>query len=72
VLFRSNFLKENTQVRYIIRDWNDPYAVRLYETTINDELMDILREVKVMRFTLSTGWRSKITIYENVNYHGEN
>jgi len=66
--FFIDFLKQNPQVRYVVRDWNDPYAVRLYEATANDELMIILREVKVMPFTLSTGWGDKITIYENVHY----
>jgi len=63
-----NFLKENPQVRYVVRDWVDPYGKRLYEAVANDELMIFLREVKVMSFTLSTGWGSKITIYENVHY----
>lgn len=63
-----NFLKENSQVKYVVRDWVDPYAKLLYEANVNDELMILIREAKVIPFTLSTGWSSKITIYERVEY----
>lgn len=63
-----SFLKENSQVKYVVRDWVDPYAKLLYEANINDELMILIREAKVIPFTLSTGWSSKITIYEQVEY----
>jgi len=63
-----NFLQGNLSVRYIVRDWGEPYAKHLFEAPINDELMLLLREVKVIPFTLSTGWSSKITIYQRAQY----
>jgi len=62
------FLKENLQVKFIVRDWVDPYAKHLYEANVTDELMILIREAKVIPFALSTGWSSKITIYERVQY----
>lgn len=61
-----DFLKGNFSARYIVRDWVDPYAKYLFEAPMDDELMFLLREVKVVPFTLSTGWSSEITIYEKV------
>ena len=64
---RSNllkFLKENSKIKYVVRDWIDPYAKNLYEVNVNDELMILLQEVEEFSFTLSTGWSDKITIYE--------
>ncbi|WGM90391.1 MAG: hypothetical protein NUK63_04525 [Candidatus Bathyarchaeum tardum] len=63
-----NFLEGHPNVKYVVRDWVDPYAKRLYDAKINDELMIILKEVKVIPFTLSTNWSNKITIYERVQY----
>ena len=63
-----NFLKENQQVKYVVRDWVDPYSKPLYEANVNDELAILIREAKVIPFTLSTGWSSKITIYQRVQY----
>ena len=62
------FLKENPLIKYVVRDWVDPYAKRLFEAVANDELIFLLREVKTIPFTLSTGWSSKVTIYERVQY----
>jgi hypothetical protein len=62
------FLKENLQIKYIVRDWVDSYAKHLYEAMVADELMVLLSEVKTIPFTLSTGWSSSITIYEKVQY----
>ena len=62
------FLKEKPLIKYVIRDWNDPYAKLLFEAIANDELMFLLREVKTIPFTLSTGWSNKVTIYERVQY----
>jgi len=61
-----NFLKENPHARYLVLDWVDPYAKYLFEK--NDELLTFLKEVKVIPFTLSTGWSNKIVIYEQVRY----
>ena len=63
-----NFLKENPQIRYMVRDWVDPYAKFIYGATVNDELMFLISEAEVIPFTLSTGWSSKITIYQRVQY----
>jgi len=63
-----DFLRENPQVRYVVRDWVDPYARLLYEATVSDELMNLLSEAKNMPFILSTGWSNRVTIYENVQY----
>lgn len=60
------FLKENSQVRYVVRDWVDPFAKYLYEATTNDELMFLLREVETMSFKQSDGWGNQITIYERM------
>ncbi len=62
------FLNFNFSVRYIVRDWVDPYAKYLFEQTVNDDLMLLLREVKVVPFTLSSGWSNRIRIYEKVKY----
>jgi len=62
----NDFLKENPKVKYLVRDWVDPYARYLFEK--NDELVSLLKEVKTIPFTLSTGWSNKITIYERVQY----
>ena len=63
-----DFLKENPSVRYVVRDWVDPYASRIFEANANDELMTLLREAKVIPMTLRTGWSTKITIYQRVKY----
>ena len=65
-----DFLKEKPQVRYVVRDWVDPYAKHLFEATVNDELFVLLHEVEVFPFTLSTGWSNQITVYERVDYVG--
>lgn len=62
------FLQGNLQVRYVVRDWVDPYARRLYEATAGDELMFLLREVETIPFTQSSGWGSQITIYERMQF----
>jgi hypothetical protein len=63
-----NFLQGNWSIRYVVRDWGDPYVRSLFDAPASDELMFLLREVKVVPFTLSSGWSSKITIYEVVRY----
>jgi len=63
-----NFLKENTQVKYVVRDWVYRYAERLYEVTVNDELMLLLREVEVIPSRLVGNWTRILTIYERVQY----
>jgi hypothetical protein len=62
----NEFLKENPKVKYLVLDWVDPYARYIFEK--NDELLFLLEEVKVIPFTLSTGWSNKITIYERAEY----
>ncbi len=62
----NDFIKENPRVTYVVRDWVDAYAKYLFEK--NDELVSILREVKVMPFTLSTGWSNRITVYKHARY----
>ena len=62
----NDFLKKNPKLKYLVRDWVDPYARYLFEK--NDELVYLLKEVKTIPFTLSTGWSNKITIYEYVQY----
>jgi hypothetical protein len=59
-----NFLNSNRNVRYVVRDWVDPYATYLFEG--NDQLSFVLTEVKVINFTLSNGYSNHIIIYENV------
>ena len=63
-----DFLKENASVKYIVRDWIDPYAERLFEAMVSDDLMFFLREVKALFFTLAGAWSRTITIYEVVRY----
>ena len=58
------FLKSESRVRYMVRDWVDPYVNRIFGITANDELMSLIKKSKVIRFTLSTGWSSQVTIYE--------
>jgi len=62
----NDFVKENPKVKYLVRDWVDPYARYLFEK--NDALASFLKEVKTIPFTLCTGWSNKITIYEQVQY----
>ena len=62
------FLKENPHIKYVVRDWIDPYAWKLYDANVNDELWFLIRETRVIPFSLSTGWSNKITIYERVQY----
>lgn len=63
-----DFLKETPQVKYIVHDWVDPYAKHIFESIVNDELMPLFNQVKIIPFTLSTGWSSMITIYERMHY----
>ena len=63
-----DFLQGNWSIRYVVRDWGHPYVRSLFDAPVSDELMFLLREVKVVPFTLSSGWSSKITIYEIVRY----
>ena len=63
-----DFLKENPQVKYVVRDWVGGYSKPLYEANVDDELMILIREAKVIPFTSSDGWSNKITIYERVQY----
>ncbi len=61
-------LKEDPHVKYVVRDWVDPYATRLYKVKANDELMALIHEVKVIPFTLSTGWSSEVIIYQRMAF----
>jgi hypothetical protein len=63
-----SFVKEDFQLKYVLRDWVDPYARRLYEAISNDELMFLLHEVDTIPFTISTGWGSQVTIYERIPF----
>jgi hypothetical protein len=63
-----DFLKKNSQVKYIVRDWVDPYDIRIYELNVKDELMLLLHEMKMLPFMLSTGWSNQVTIYNRVQY----
>jgi len=58
------FLKSETRVKCVVRDWVDPYVNKIFGITANDELMSLIKEREVIRFTLSTGWSSQVTIYE--------
>lgn len=62
----NNFLEENPRVRYLVLDWVSPYARYIFEENYN--LQTLVKEIKTIPFMLSTGWSSKITIYERVNY----
>jgi len=62
----NDFLEKNPKVEYLVRDWVNPYARYLFEK--NDKLKFILKEVKIIPFTLSTGWSNKITIYNRAQY----
>jgi hypothetical protein len=61
-----NFLNQNLQVKFIVRDWVDAYATPLFDSSINYGLSPLFKEVQVFPFMLSTGWSSQITIYERV------
>jgi hypothetical protein len=61
-------LKENPSIKYVVIDWIDPYGNKIFDLKANDELMFLLKEVKIFPFTLSTGWSNKITIYSTVAF----
>lgn len=63
-----SFLRDEYQVRFVIRDWIDPYARRLFEAVTSDDLMFLLHEVETFPFTQSSGWGSEITIYETMKF----
>jgi len=63
-----DFLQNNWEIKYVVRDWVEPYVTFLFGAMVSDELMFLLSEIKILPFTLSTGWSSKITIYEIVRY----
>jgi uncharacterized protein YqiB (DUF1249 family) len=63
-----DFLQGNWSIKYVVRDWGEVYVRSLFDAAVNDELMLLLREAKVVPFTLSTGWSSKMTVYEVVRY----
>jgi hypothetical protein len=64
--FFNQFLKDNPEIKYVIKDWVDPYDKYLFEGNL--ELASILKEAEVIPFTLSTGWSNKIVIFEQVTY----
>jgi len=66
--FLVNFLDENPQIKYIVRDGRDPYTERLYRIPANDELMFLLREVETIPFISSGGWSGIIVVYEKIQY----
>jgi hypothetical protein len=64
-------LKENPEIKYLVRDWVDPSDYKIFNSKSNDELMILLNEEKVIPFTLSTGWSNKITIYSRVAFSNQ-
>ncbi|MGD0995702.1 MAG: hypothetical protein ABR909_09300 [Candidatus Bathyarchaeia archaeon] len=64
-----NFLKANQNVKYAVNDPGNPYSAFLFNAANYDELISILNEVKNYTYTLSTGWSSKLTIYQRAQYH---
>jgi len=67
-MYLINLLKTDSRIKYIARDWVDPYSTSIFNLDSYDELMCILRETAVFSFNLSTNWSNKITIYERVQY----
>jgi len=65
-MYLINLLKTDSKIKYIVRDWGDPYSTSIFNLDSYDELMSILRETAVFSFNLSTNWSNKITIYERV------
>jgi hypothetical protein len=65
-IYFVNLLITNSSIKYVVRDWVDPYAQLLFEN--NDELVATLKEVEVIPFRLSTSWSSQISIFESVRY----
>jgi len=62
----ANFLNQNLQVKFIVRDWVDAYATPLFDSSLDYGLSPLFKEVQIFPFKLSTGWSSQITIYERV------
>jgi len=63
------FLKRNPQVRYLVSDWNNPYVTNIFKITESDELALLIKETNVINFTVSTGWSSKVIIYECIYFN---
>ena len=62
----NQFLRNNSQIKYVVKDWVDLYDKYLFEGNL--ELSSILEEVKVIPFTLHSGWSNRIVIFEQVHY----
>lgn len=63
-----SFLKEDYQIRFVVRDWVDPFARRLFEAIANDDLMFLLHQVEIFPFIQRSGWGSQMTIFETIKF----
>jgi len=67
-IVRSNLITylNNSDVKYLVKDWVSPYSNYIFNADIDDDLFLMLKKVKIFRFRLSTGWSASITIYEKI------